>query len=35
MKKKVLIGLIGEQAGGKGSVAEIIIKKRRGSLKMF
>ena len=31
MKKKVLIGLIGEQAGGKGTVAEIIIKKYGGA----
>lgn len=30
MKKKVVIGIIGEQAGGKGSVAKIIIKKYGG-----
>ena len=30
MKKKTIIGLIGEQAGGKGSVANIITKKYGG-----
>jgi len=30
MKKKVVIGIIGEQAGGKGSAAKIIIKKYGG-----
>lgn len=31
MKKKVIIGIIGEQAGGKGAVSDIIIKKYGGS----
>lgn len=30
MKKKIIIGLIGEQAGGKGTVADIITKKYGG-----
>lgn len=31
MKKKTVIGIIGEQAGGKGAVADIIIKKFGGT----
>jgi dephospho-CoA kinase len=31
MKKKTIIGIIGEQAGGKGAVSDIIIKKFGGS----
>ena len=31
MKKKVIIGIIGEQAGGKGAVSDIIIKKYGGT----
>lgn len=31
MKKKTIIGIIGEQAGGKGAVADIIRKKYGGS----
>jgi len=30
MKKKKIIGIIGEQAGGKGSVTNNIVKKYKG-----